>query len=169
MRDAAVSSEGKTCASAVSITNQGLFVNAVILFPCTHRKSLFHSLPRRRPASPRILIQHASPEDDRYRLWICSQLPVRVSPVRLCLRVECNWRRSFDRVSVKASAKRLCDFILYRKKYEQTLFTTDLHSFYSFRVLFVHIKGNRMLLHELKRGNRTRFTLKSSASSLSPL
>lgn len=33
---------------------------------CTHRKSLSHSLPRRRPASPRILIQHASPEDDRY-------------------------------------------------------------------------------------------------------
>ncbi|XP_056251823.1 regulating synaptic membrane exocytosis protein 1-like isoform X14 [Seriola aureovittata] len=29
------------------------------------RKSLSHSLPRRRPASPRILIQHASPEDDR--------------------------------------------------------------------------------------------------------
>ncbi|XP_074503055.1 regulating synaptic membrane exocytosis protein 1-like isoform X8 [Sebastes fasciatus] len=33
---------------------------------CLHtRKSLSHSLPRRRPASPRILIQHASPEDDR--------------------------------------------------------------------------------------------------------
>ncbi|XP_044071099.1 regulating synaptic membrane exocytosis protein 1-like isoform X18 [Siniperca chuatsi] len=31
----------------------------------TNRKSLSHSLPRRRPASPRILIQHASPEDDR--------------------------------------------------------------------------------------------------------
>ncbi|XP_068423444.1 regulating synaptic membrane exocytosis protein 1 isoform X4 [Clinocottus analis] len=31
----------------------------------TERKSLSHSLPRRRPASPRILIQHASPEDDR--------------------------------------------------------------------------------------------------------
>ncbi|XP_060896790.1 regulating synaptic membrane exocytosis protein 1-like isoform X23 [Labrus mixtus] len=29
------------------------------------RKPLSHSLPRRRPASPRILIQHASPEDDR--------------------------------------------------------------------------------------------------------
>ncbi|KAM8852788.1 regulating synaptic membrane exocytosis protein 1 isoform 13-T13 [Synchiropus picturatus] len=29
------------------------------------RKSFYHSLPRRRPASPRILIQHASPEDDR--------------------------------------------------------------------------------------------------------
>ncbi|XP_071061807.1 regulating synaptic membrane exocytosis protein 1 [Pseudochaenichthys georgianus] len=29
------------------------------------RKSFSHSLPRRRPASPRILIQHASPEDDR--------------------------------------------------------------------------------------------------------
>uniref|UniRef100_A0A3P8PW87 Regulating synaptic membrane exocytosis 1a n=1 Tax=Astatotilapia calliptera TaxID=8154 RepID=A0A3P8PW87_ASTCA len=34
--------------------------------PETERKSLSHSLPRRRPASPRILIQHASPEDDRY-------------------------------------------------------------------------------------------------------
>nr|XP_046258947.1 regulating synaptic membrane exocytosis protein 1-like isoform X2 [Scatophagus argus] len=33
--------------------------------PETERKSLSHSLPRRRPASPRILIQHASPEDDR--------------------------------------------------------------------------------------------------------
>ncbi|XP_029306268.1 regulating synaptic membrane exocytosis protein 1 isoform X7 [Cottoperca gobio] len=31
----------------------------------TERKSLSYSLPRRRPASPRILIQHASPEDDR--------------------------------------------------------------------------------------------------------
>ncbi|XP_037321105.2 regulating synaptic membrane exocytosis protein 1-like isoform X16 [Pungitius pungitius] len=29
------------------------------------RKPFSHSLPRRRPASPRILIQHASPEDDR--------------------------------------------------------------------------------------------------------
>ncbi|XP_074503061.1 regulating synaptic membrane exocytosis protein 1-like isoform X14 [Sebastes fasciatus] len=36
---------------------------------CLHtRKSLSHSLPRRRPASPRILIQHASPEDDRGHL-----------------------------------------------------------------------------------------------------
>ncbi|XP_074503059.1 regulating synaptic membrane exocytosis protein 1-like isoform X12 [Sebastes fasciatus] len=36
---------------------------------CLHtRKSLSHSLPRRRPASPRILIQHASPEDDR--IWM---------------------------------------------------------------------------------------------------
>ncbi|XP_071768729.1 regulating synaptic membrane exocytosis protein 1 isoform X4 [Centroberyx gerrardi] len=33
--------------------------------PESERKSLSHSLPRRRPASPRILIQHASPEDDR--------------------------------------------------------------------------------------------------------
>lgn len=32
----------------------------------TRRKSLSYSLPRRRAASPRILIQHASPEDDRY-------------------------------------------------------------------------------------------------------
>ncbi|KAM8738636.1 regulating synaptic membrane exocytosis protein 1 isoform 18-T18 [Acanthopagrus schlegelii] len=33
---------------------------------CLHtRKSLSHSLPRRRPESPRIFIQHASPEDDR--------------------------------------------------------------------------------------------------------
>ncbi|XP_016892675.1 regulating synaptic membrane exocytosis protein 1 isoform X14 [Cynoglossus semilaevis] len=29
------------------------------------RRTLSHSLPRRRPPSPRILIQHASPEDDR--------------------------------------------------------------------------------------------------------
>ncbi|XP_035805454.2 regulating synaptic membrane exocytosis protein 1-like isoform X26 [Amphiprion ocellaris] len=36
--------------------------------PKTDRKSLSHSLPRRRPASPRILIQHASPEDDRGHL-----------------------------------------------------------------------------------------------------
>ncbi|XP_076017046.1 regulating synaptic membrane exocytosis protein 1-like isoform X2 [Genypterus blacodes] len=36
---------------------------------CLHtRKSLSHSLPRRRTASPRILIQHASPEDDR--IWM---------------------------------------------------------------------------------------------------
>ncbi|KAG7512953.1 regulating synaptic membrane exocytosis protein 1-like isoform X2 [Solea senegalensis] len=32
------------------------------------RKSLSRTLPRRRPASPRILIQHASPEDDRGHL-----------------------------------------------------------------------------------------------------
>ncbi|XP_016892670.1 regulating synaptic membrane exocytosis protein 1 isoform X1 [Cynoglossus semilaevis] len=31
----------------------------------TERRTLSHSLPRRRPPSPRILIQHASPEDDR--------------------------------------------------------------------------------------------------------
>ncbi|KAM9803703.1 regulating synaptic membrane exocytosis protein 1 isoform 10-T10 [Neosynchiropus ocellatus] len=30
------------------------------------RRSFYHSLPRRRPASPRILIQHASPEDDSH-------------------------------------------------------------------------------------------------------
>ncbi|XP_023183713.1 regulating synaptic membrane exocytosis protein 1 isoform X12 [Xiphophorus maculatus] len=36
--------------------------------PETERKSFSHSLPRRRPASPRILIQHASPEDDRGHL-----------------------------------------------------------------------------------------------------
>ncbi|XP_071768728.1 regulating synaptic membrane exocytosis protein 1 isoform X3 [Centroberyx gerrardi] len=36
--------------------------------PESERKSLSHSLPRRRPASPRILIQHASPEDDR--IWM---------------------------------------------------------------------------------------------------
>ncbi|XP_061645633.1 regulating synaptic membrane exocytosis protein 1-like isoform X3 [Phyllopteryx taeniolatus] len=33
--------------------------------PELERKSLYHSLPRRRPTSPRIFIQHASPEDDR--------------------------------------------------------------------------------------------------------
>ncbi|XP_068597094.1 regulating synaptic membrane exocytosis protein 1 [Brachionichthys hirsutus] len=32
----------------------------------TERRPLSRSLPRRRPASPRILIQHASPEDDRH-------------------------------------------------------------------------------------------------------
>ncbi|XP_055018443.1 regulating synaptic membrane exocytosis protein 1-like [Boleophthalmus pectinirostris] len=35
------------------------------LSPQADRQSLSHTLPRRRPASPRILIQHASPEDDR--------------------------------------------------------------------------------------------------------
>ncbi|XP_024916874.1 regulating synaptic membrane exocytosis protein 1 isoform X15 [Cynoglossus semilaevis] len=34
----------------------------------TERRTLSHSLPRRRPPSPRILIQHASPEDDRGHL-----------------------------------------------------------------------------------------------------
>ncbi|XP_027131868.1 regulating synaptic membrane exocytosis protein 1 isoform X11 [Larimichthys crocea] len=37
------------------------------------RKSFSHSLPRRRPASPRILIQHASPEDDRIWMLLPSQ------------------------------------------------------------------------------------------------
>ncbi|XP_027131851.1 regulating synaptic membrane exocytosis protein 1 isoform X8 [Larimichthys crocea] len=41
---------------------------------CLHtRKSFSHSLPRRRPASPRILIQHASPEDDRIWMLLPSQ------------------------------------------------------------------------------------------------
>ncbi|KAL0964439.1 hypothetical protein UPYG_G00323870 [Umbra pygmaea] len=34
-------------------------------FPSTEPQSCSQSLPRRRPTSPRILIQHASPEDDR--------------------------------------------------------------------------------------------------------
>nr|XP_043901052.1 regulating synaptic membrane exocytosis protein 1-like isoform X11 [Solea senegalensis] len=37
------------------------------------RKSLSRTLPRRRPASPRILIQHASPEDDRIRMLLPAQ------------------------------------------------------------------------------------------------
>ncbi|XP_032408894.1 regulating synaptic membrane exocytosis protein 1 isoform X15 [Xiphophorus hellerii] len=37
------------------------------------RKSFSQSLPRRRPASPRILIQHASPEDDRIWMLLPSQ------------------------------------------------------------------------------------------------
>ncbi|XP_045926402.1 regulating synaptic membrane exocytosis protein 1-like isoform X12 [Micropterus dolomieu] len=45
----------------------------------TERKSLSHSLPRRRPASPRILIQHASPEDDRGHLQGGSSLSSSVT------------------------------------------------------------------------------------------
>ncbi|KAM9365112.1 regulating synaptic membrane exocytosis protein 1 [Pholidichthys leucotaenia] len=41
--------------------------------PETERKSLSQSLLRRRPASPRILIQHASPEDDRKWMLLPSQ------------------------------------------------------------------------------------------------
>ncbi|XP_016526610.1 regulating synaptic membrane exocytosis protein 1 isoform X7 [Poecilia formosa] len=41
--------------------------------PETERKSFSQSLPRRRPASPRILIQHASPEDDRIWMLLPSQ------------------------------------------------------------------------------------------------
>ncbi|XP_070833838.1 regulating synaptic membrane exocytosis protein 1 isoform X5 [Chaetodon trifascialis] len=47
--------------------------------PETERKSLSHSLPRRRPASPRILIQHASPEDDRGHLQGGSSLSSSVT------------------------------------------------------------------------------------------
>ncbi|XP_044071085.1 regulating synaptic membrane exocytosis protein 1-like isoform X6 [Siniperca chuatsi] len=47
--------------------------------PETERKSLSHSLPRRRPASPRILIQHASPEDDR--IWML--LPTQETLIHL--------------------------------------------------------------------------------------
>ncbi|XP_055781088.1 regulating synaptic membrane exocytosis protein 1-like isoform X9 [Salvelinus fontinalis] len=36
--------------------------------PSPEPKSCSQSLPRRRPASPRILIQHASPEDDRWMM-----------------------------------------------------------------------------------------------------
>ncbi|XP_056148253.1 regulating synaptic membrane exocytosis protein 1-like [Lampris incognitus] len=39
--------------------------NNHVLSPESERKPLFRSLPLRRSASPRILIQHASPEDDR--------------------------------------------------------------------------------------------------------
>ncbi|XP_027131857.1 regulating synaptic membrane exocytosis protein 1 isoform X9 [Larimichthys crocea] len=47
--------------------------------PETERKSFSHSLPRRRPASPRILIQHASPEDDRGHLQGGSSLSSSVT------------------------------------------------------------------------------------------
>ncbi|XP_044229727.1 regulating synaptic membrane exocytosis protein 1-like isoform X6 [Thunnus albacares] len=47
--------------------------------PESERKSLSHSLPRRRPASPRILIQHASPEDDR--IWML--LPTQETLIHL--------------------------------------------------------------------------------------
>ncbi|XP_053292840.1 regulating synaptic membrane exocytosis protein 1 isoform X2 [Pleuronectes platessa] len=47
--------------------------------PETERKSLSRSLPRRRPASPRILIQHASPEDDR--IWML--LPAQETLIQL--------------------------------------------------------------------------------------
>ncbi|XP_034537195.1 regulating synaptic membrane exocytosis protein 1-like isoform X6 [Notolabrus celidotus] len=47
--------------------------------PETDRKTLSHSLPRRRPASPRILIQHASPEDDR--IWML--LPTQETLIHL--------------------------------------------------------------------------------------
>ncbi|KAK5853624.1 hypothetical protein PBY51_014763 [Eleginops maclovinus] len=47
--------------------------------PETERKSFSHSLPRRRPASPRILIQHASPEDDR--IWML--LPTQETLIHL--------------------------------------------------------------------------------------
>ncbi|XP_060942978.1 regulating synaptic membrane exocytosis protein 1-like isoform X1 [Limanda limanda] len=47
--------------------------------PETERKSLSRSLPRRRPASPRILIQHASPEDDR--IWMI--LPTQETLIQL--------------------------------------------------------------------------------------
>ncbi|XP_030298691.1 regulating synaptic membrane exocytosis protein 1 isoform X7 [Sparus aurata] len=43
------------------------------------RKSLSHSLPRRRPESPRIFIQHASPEDDRGHLQGGSSLSSSVT------------------------------------------------------------------------------------------
>lgn len=56
---------------ALHLPNNGImrrFDTGEIFCVCTHRKSLSNSLPRRRPASPRILIHHASPEDDRYPL-----------------------------------------------------------------------------------------------------
>ncbi|XP_070398884.1 regulating synaptic membrane exocytosis protein 1 isoform X3 [Nothobranchius furzeri] len=51
-----------------SISTNCLTPNNHAPSPETERKSLSHSLPRQRPASPRILIQHASPEDDRGHL-----------------------------------------------------------------------------------------------------
>ncbi|XP_034040795.1 regulating synaptic membrane exocytosis protein 1-like isoform X4 [Thalassophryne amazonica] len=45
----------------------------------SERKSLHQSLPRRRPPSPRILIQHASPEDDR--IWMV--LPTQETLIHL--------------------------------------------------------------------------------------
>ncbi|XP_067384905.1 regulating synaptic membrane exocytosis protein 1-like isoform X35 [Channa argus] len=55
--------------------------------PETERKSLSHSLPRRRPASPRILIQHASPEDDR--IWML--LPTQENHIHLSTEMRQPW------------------------------------------------------------------------------
>lgn len=60
-----ISNNGMTCLSAFVMACWLGHIGDIFCM-CTHRKSLSHSLPRRRPASPRILIQHASPEDDRY-------------------------------------------------------------------------------------------------------
>ncbi|XP_028325093.1 regulating synaptic membrane exocytosis protein 1 isoform X4 [Gouania willdenowi] len=58
--------------------------------PETERKSLSHTLPRRRPASPRILIQHASPEDDRIWMLLPSQeTPSQLSTKESMLSVSC--------------------------------------------------------------------------------
>lgn len=53
---------------------------------CLHtRKSLSQTLPRRRPASPRILIQHASPEDDRFQLDLLTKIDhLQVSRSLIC-------------------------------------------------------------------------------------
>uniref|UniRef100_A0A671W243 Regulating synaptic membrane exocytosis 1 n=1 Tax=Sparus aurata TaxID=8175 RepID=A0A671W243_SPAAU len=55
--------------------------------PETERKSLSHSLPRRRPESPRIFIQHASPEDDRYPFVDSNRFVLELD---LCFKISIN-------------------------------------------------------------------------------
>ncbi|CAL8299274.1 unnamed protein product [Merluccius merluccius] len=76
--------------------------------PKSERKTFSQSLPRRRPASPRILIQHASPEDDRY--------PPPTPPPKCCVSKGCildplykDQRRSCENVSHKSSDSDVSD------------------------------------------------------------
>uniref|UniRef100_A0A7N6ARN3 Regulating synaptic membrane exocytosis 1a n=1 Tax=Anabas testudineus TaxID=64144 RepID=A0A7N6ARN3_ANATE len=74
----------------------------------TERKSLSHSLPRRRPASPRILIQHASPEDDRYPFHLDVKSLIDLYDA-FFLQLYKDQRRSSENVSHKSSDSDVSD------------------------------------------------------------
>ncbi|XP_039994844.1 regulating synaptic membrane exocytosis protein 1-like [Xiphias gladius] len=74
--------------------------------PETERKSLSRSLPRRRPASPRILIQHASPEDDsEWRIWML--LPTQETLIHLSTKKR--QPRTLERPECQTLGRKLTD------------------------------------------------------------
>ncbi|XP_071236702.1 regulating synaptic membrane exocytosis protein 1 isoform X1 [Salvelinus alpinus] len=73
---------------------------------CLHTESCSQSLPRRRPASPRILIQHASPEDDSK--WMMEPLVPRQETVNH-LSAKKRQTRSLDSSTCHTLGKKLPD------------------------------------------------------------
>ncbi|XP_030627361.1 regulating synaptic membrane exocytosis protein 1 isoform X2 [Chanos chanos] len=75
--------------------------------PERERYSKQHSLPRTRPTSPRILIQHASPEDDRY-LWVLEPVfPTQETVNHLSAKP--GLQRTLDKPSCQKPGKKISD------------------------------------------------------------